>query len=62
MDRKSIIGAVVGLLLLTAIIGANLVMAGGRHDEGRSVRNQEATPTTTTSSVRTRACPPAKGR
>jgi hypothetical protein len=27
MNRKSVIGAVIGLLLLTGIIGANLVMA-----------------------------------
>jgi hypothetical protein len=44
MNRKSIIGIVVGLLLLTGIIGANLVMAGGQNT-GRSVRNQEATTT-----------------
>lgn len=45
MNRKGIIGAVVGLLLLTGIIGANLVMAG-QHDTGRAVRSQEATTTT----------------
>lgn len=43
MNRKGMIGAIAGLLLLTGIVGANLVMAGGRHDTGRSVRNQEAT-------------------
>lgn len=30
MNRKSIIGAVVGLLLLSGLIGANLVMAGAQ--------------------------------
>ena len=43
MNRKSFIGAVVGLLLLTGIIGANFVMAGGRQDTRRSVQNEEAT-------------------
>lgn len=45
MNRKSLIGALVGLLLLTGIIGANLVMAGGRQDTGRSVRSEEASST-----------------
>ncbi|MEA2451979.1 MAG: hypothetical protein QOG04_689 [Actinomycetota bacterium] len=42
MNRKTIIGAVVGLLLLTGIIGANLVMAGGQTPAG-TVKSQEAT-------------------
>jgi hypothetical protein len=41
MNRKSIIGAIVGVLLLTGMIGANLVMAGGRQDAGRSVKGQQ---------------------
>ncbi|CAN5610872.1 hypothetical protein BH24ACT26_BH24ACT26_09040 [soil metagenome] len=41
MNRKSIIGAIVGVLLLTGMIGANLVMAGGRQDTGRSVKVQQ---------------------
>ncbi len=41
MNRKSIIGAVVGVLLLTGMIGANLVLAGGRQDTGRSVKDQQ---------------------
>ena len=41
MNRKSIIGAIVGVLLLTGMIGANLVMAGGRQDTGRSVKGQQ---------------------
>ena len=45
MNRKSLIGALVGLLLLTGIIGANLVMAGGRQDAGKSVQSEEATST-----------------
>lgn len=45
MNSKSLIGALVGLLLLTGIIGANLVMAGGRQDTGHSVRNEEANST-----------------
>lgn len=43
INRKSLIGALVGLLLLTGIIGANLVMAGGRQDTGRSARSEKAT-------------------
>lgn len=43
MNRKSLIGALVALLLLTGIIGANLVMAGSPRDIGRTVRNEEAT-------------------
>jgi hypothetical protein len=41
MNRKSIIGAIAGVLLLTGMIGANLVMAGGRQDAGRSVKGQQ---------------------
>ena len=41
MNRKSIIGAIVGVLLLTGMIGANLVLAGGRQDTGRSVKGQQ---------------------
>jgi len=40
-SRKSIIGAIVGVLLLTGMIGANLVLAGGRQDTGRSVKGQQ---------------------
>ncbi|MEA2435438.1 MAG: hypothetical protein QOG54_2895 [Actinomycetota bacterium] len=44
MNRKSIIGALVALLLLTGIIGANLVMAQGHKAvTGTSVRSEEAT-------------------
>jgi len=45
MNRKSLIGALVGLLLLTGIIGANLVMAGGRQDTKGSVQSEEANST-----------------
>jgi hypothetical protein len=45
MNRKSIIGAIVGLLLLTGIIGANLVMAGSPQGSGTTVRKEEATTT-----------------
>ncbi|MEA2461374.1 MAG: hypothetical protein QOH90_1551 [Actinomycetota bacterium] len=41
MKGKSIIGIVVGLLLLTGIIGANLVMAAG-HNTASSVKSQPA--------------------
>jgi hypothetical protein len=42
MNRKSIIGALVGLLLLTGIIGANLVMAQSTPDATPSVTNEQA--------------------
>jgi hypothetical protein len=43
INRKSIVGALVGLLLLTGVIGANLVMASGRHSTAPAVRNEVST-------------------
>ena len=43
MNRKSMIGGLVGLLLLTGIVGANLVMANGGQNNRASVQTEEAT-------------------
>jgi hypothetical protein len=43
MDRKKILGAVLGLLLLTSIVGANLVMASNRQNAATHVRQEEST-------------------
>lgn len=43
MNRKNLIGGLVGVLMLSGIIGANLVMASnGRHDAGRNASSNEA--------------------
>jgi hypothetical protein len=47
MNRKSIIGAVVGLLLLSGMIGANLVLAQSPNDTKSPGASQEATDTDT---------------
>jgi hypothetical protein len=50
INRKSIIGAIVGLLLLTGIIGANLVLASNQ--PGRAVKQQHAITTGSSSEGR----------
>jgi hypothetical protein len=40
MNRKSLIGGLVGLLLLTGIIGSNLVMAAGNTDTAPATKNE----------------------